>query len=102
DAGVADEWADLVALGTVADLVPLIGDNRALVCKGLRKLNPPVRLGLRALVKAAGLQENRIGTTQISYALAPRVNAPGRLADASICLDLLLSDDETRSDELAQ
>jgi single-stranded-DNA-specific exonuclease len=94
----ADQWLDLVALGTVADVVPLLGENRALVARGLPVLNRLTRPGLRALALKAGAPQDRITATTIGYTLAPRLNAAGRLADASASLRLLLtrSDDEAR------
>jgi single-stranded-DNA-specific exonuclease len=94
----ADRWLDLVALGTVADVVPLLGENRALVMRGLPALNRLVRPGLRALAYRAAIPENRITGATIGYVLAPRLNAAGRLGDASESLRLLL----TRSPEEAK
>ncbi len=97
----ADCWLDLVALGTVADVVPLRGENRSLVVRGLRVANPPTRPGLRALARAAGLPAGRITSEAIAYALAPRLNAAGRLADAEVSLRLLLTRSEVEAEELA-
>jgi single-stranded-DNA-specific exonuclease len=94
----SDRWLDLVALGTVADVVPLVGENRTLVIRGLRRLNPPQRPGLRALAQVSELAENRINASAIGYILAPRLNAAGRIDDAATSLRLLLTtkDDEAR------
>jgi single-stranded-DNA-specific exonuclease len=85
---------DLVALGTVADLVPLTGENRILARHGLRVLQDTHRAGLRALMEIAGVRSGQeILPTDISYRLGPRINASGRLADAAISVELLLSED---------
>jgi single-stranded-DNA-specific exonuclease len=85
---------DLVALGTVADLVPLIGENRILARHGLRILQETQRPGLRALMEVAGVKPSQgITPTDISFRLGPRINASGRLADAALSVELLLSDE---------
>ena len=87
---------DLVALGTVADLVPLLGENRILARHGLSILQETRRPGLRALMEIAGVRpENGIAPVDISFRLGPRINASGRLADAALSVELLLSEDET-------
>lgn len=85
---------DLVALGTVADLVPLTGENRILAHHGLRIMQETRRPGLRALMEVAGVKPGQaILPVDISYRLGPRINASGRLADAAISVELLVSDD---------
>ncbi len=85
---------DLVALGTVADLVPLVGENRILARHGLRILQDTQRPGLRALMEVAGVRpEHGIVPSDISFRLGPRINASGRLADAALSVELLLSED---------
>ena len=93
---------DLVALGTVADLVPLDANNRALVAAGLRRLrsgsgNP----GLVALAEAAGRELHRLTAADIGFAIAPRLNAAGRLEDMALGIECLLSDDLRHARELA-
>jgi single-stranded-DNA-specific exonuclease len=90
---------DLVALGTVADLVPLVEENRILVAEGLRMLG--CRPGLRALARVAELGDRPAGTAEIALALAPRLNAAGRLGEAQAALDLLLATDEEKAQALA-
>lgn len=86
---------DLVALGTVADLVPLLGENRILARHGLSILQESKRPGLRALMEIAGVKPaNGINPVDISFRLGPRINASGRLADAALSVELLLSEDE--------
>ncbi len=94
------EQLDLVAMGTVADLVPLRGENRILVKKGLEKIASTRRIGLRALKAAAGL-DGHIEAQHIGFRLGPRLNASGRLAHAQASLDLLLSDDPGEAEACA-
>ncbi len=101
-AETADQWLDLVALGTVADVVPLVGENRVLVLRGLPRLNPPRRVGVRALARQAGLAEGKIDARAIAFILAPRLNAAGRLADAEASARLLLTESEHEAASLAK
>ena len=96
------DYLDLVALGTVADLVPLTGENRSLVRSGLEFIRQPLRQGLMALIGVSGLNPTRISTTDISFALAPRLNAAGRLESALASLKLLTSQDPMEVGQLAQ
>ncbi|MDH7485389.1 MAG: single-stranded-DNA-specific exonuclease RecJ [Anaerolineae bacterium] len=109
-----EELLDLVAVGTVADVVPLLGENRYLVQRGLERLNPPLpppagggrdypqRLGLRALMQKAGLKPGGVNAWAIGFLLGPRLNAAGRLESAMLSYDLLRSSDEKVGGELAQ
>jgi len=93
---------DLVALGTVADLVRLDANNRLLVAAGLQRIRAGAACaGVRALLRVAGRDERRAGTSDLGFAVGPRVNAAGRLADISIGIECLLADDEARAAELA-
>jgi single-stranded-DNA-specific exonuclease len=92
---------DLVALGTVADVVPLTGENRILVNCGLERLQATRRVGLRALIEVAGIR-NRIGTYEVGFLLAPRLNAAGRLETAEDALQLLLARDPADAAALAE
>ena len=97
------DYLDLVALGTVADLVPLHGENRILARQGLKILQATARPGLRALMQVAGVKtENDILPVDISFRLGPRINASGRLADAAISVELILSEDEQFCRDTAQ
>lgn len=103
EAGVsADEWLDLVALGTVADIVPLKGENRVLVRKGLQKLRQGARPGLASLAAVAGVKTPRITAGDIGFMLGPRLNASGRLDTAMNSLNLLLASDFAETGLLAQ
>lgn len=95
------EHLDLVALGTVADIVPLNGENRILVRRGLEKLARTKRVGLRALMQVSGVSRDKLTTREISFILAPRLNAPGRLDSAETSLRLLLTQSEEEALALA-
>jgi single-stranded-DNA-specific exonuclease len=99
--GDALELADLAAIGTVADVAPLLGENRSIVRLGLRKLRTAPRPGLAALIRAARLDPATLDVEAIAFHLAPRLNAVGRLGDAIAAARLLLSDDDAECDALA-
>lgn len=98
----SQNYLDLVAIGTVADMVPLTGENRALVRKGLEKIRHPQRQGIMALIGVSGLTPARITATDIGFALGPRLNASGRLESALASLNLLTSQDLHQAGQLAQ
>lgn len=98
----AEDWLDLVALGTVADLVPLVGENRGLVRAGLRILRMGRRQGVLSLAQAAGLNPERLTAGDISFGLAPRLNAAGRLESALAAFAILMSTDPMEAGPLAQ
>ncbi len=93
---------DLVALATVADLVPLTGENRVLVRYGLRALAQTTKPGLRALMARAGVPAGSVDAGQVGFRIAPRLNALGRLDDAAVALRLLLTDDPDETRDLAE
>ncbi len=102
--GRPDVWrtlTDLAMLGTVADLVPLTGANRALVADGLDSVRRDPRPGVAALAAVAGVETASLTSEQVAFGLAPRLNAAGRMADPAIALALLQSDDPVRASELA-
>ncbi len=92
---------DLVALATVADIVPLVGENRILVRHGLKLLPHSRWPGVQALIKVSGLAGKEIRAGQVGFMLAPRLNAAGRVGDASDGLQLLLTDDPAEAERLA-
>src|SRR6185369_3615381 len=94
------EYLDLVALGTVADVVPLLGANRILVSYGLKGLGQARRPGVQALKEVAGVT-GEVGCGAVGFRLAPRINAAGRLEDAALGLELLLTADPARAKEIA-
>lgn len=97
-----EELLDLVALGTVADLAPLTGENRALVSRGLERLNASPRPGVEALMRVAGLAPGKVNAWAIGYVLAPRLNAPGRLEHADLAYRLLMAEYPEEAHRLAQ
>ena len=99
---VFDASCDLAAIGTVADVMPMTGENRLLVRRGLAHLNPARRLGLLQLIRSSGLEEKAVNAVSVGYTLAPRINASGRMGRARVALELLLSRDPARAEELAE
>ncbi len=96
-----DADLDLVALATVADVVPLIGENRSLVKRGLEQLRLLQRPGMRALVEAAKCEPTQLDEGDLAFRLAPRINAAGRLYRADAGVELFLTEDEGRAREIA-
>lgn len=97
------DYLDLVAMGTIADLVPLCGENRILSWFGLRHLRANGRLGIRALAAVSGIDStHKMASSDISFKLAPRINASGRLADAALPISLLLNEDIADCKQIAQ
>lgn len=98
---VLEQYADLVALGTVADVMPLIGENRIIVAAGLRRMAETQNVGLSMLLHESGQQGKRLTASTISFILAPRINAAGRLGHADMAAELFLTDDPRRAQPLA-
>jgi single-stranded-DNA-specific exonuclease len=98
----AVEELDLVALATVADVVPLVGENRALVRRGLAEIRRARRLGIRALMAAAKCDPERLDEGDLGFRLAPRINAAGRLYRADSGVELFLTEDEQRAGAIAE
>lgn len=96
-----DEFLDLVALGTVADMVPLTGENRYLVKRGLEVLNQSRRVGLQELMLSAGLEMGKLDAQDISFSLGPRLNASGRLGHGVTSYELLMTSSREKARELA-
>jgi single-stranded-DNA-specific exonuclease len=94
-------FADLAALATVADMVPLVGENRLIVSRGLESFAYTENPGLVALIKVAGIKPP-FTTTHMGFAIAPRINAAGRLAHAKLAFDLLTCEDAEKAEELAR
>lgn len=109
---VCREYADLVAIGTIADVMPVIDENRLIVALGLHLLENTARPGLAALIEAATgnkagegtkyLKKRKINSSFIGFTIAPRMNAAGRVSNATIAVELLLSEDSVKAQELAQ
>ena len=94
-------YSDLVAVGTVADVMDLRGENRVFVTEGLRSLQAGRRTGFRCLMQEAGLEQNTLGATGISFGIAPRLNAAGRMGDANLAFALLATEDLQEASALA-
>ncbi|MEZ4661221.1 MAG: single-stranded-DNA-specific exonuclease RecJ [Caldilineaceae bacterium] len=95
------ELLDYVAIGTVADIMPLLGENRLLVQKGLEQLNQTQRAGLQALLAASDQRTGTVDATAISFRLAPRINAAGRLSQTQLAYELLRTNDPVKAYNLA-
>lgn len=93
---------DLVAIGTVADLVPLVGENRALVRHGLNTMRRPHRQGLLSLLGVARINSQSINSSNIGFSIGPRINAAGRIASAMDAFQLLVTNDVNEAGQLAQ
>lgn len=96
------EDLDIVALGTVADVVPLVGENRIIVREGLRKMTESPNLGIQALVEVAGLTGKVLSAGHIGFTLAPRLNAAGRVTHATRAVELLITRDQQEATEIAE
>lgn len=99
--GELNQYLDLVAVGTIADIVPLVGENRILVKCGLKQLVITKNLGLQALLNSCGVDGNSIDAGKVGYVLAPRLNAAGRLGQASLAVELLIAEDQEKAVEVA-
>lgn len=91
---ILEKYGDLIALGTIADVVSLTGENRAIVAYGLKKLNENPNLGLKKLMETALTVTKEPDAQTVGFALAPRINAAGRVGDTAKAVDLLMNDDE--------
>ncbi|MBE6530333.1 MAG: single-stranded-DNA-specific exonuclease RecJ [Ruminococcaceae bacterium] len=98
---ISNTYADLVAIGTIADVMPVIDENRLLIAKGLADMETNCRPGLRALMDAAAgpgkSKQRKITSSYIGFVIAPRINAAGRVAEAGIAVELLLSETHSRA-----
>lgn len=99
---ITRRYCDLFCLGTIADVMPLRGENRRLVAEGLRAMQQPKRLGLRALIEACDCGRQPITAATIGYVLAPRINAAGRMEHAELAVQLFLSREPSEAERLAQ
>ena len=95
-------YCTLAAIGTVADVMPMTGENRTIVCRGLEAIGGTDFLGLRALLQETGLADREVTSIQIGFVLAPRINAAGRMGEAELAADLLLTGDPARAELLAR
>lgn len=102
EAAILRDHLDLVALGTVADVVPLVGENRVLTWHGLRRMREGSRPAWLALAASCGLDPTLISSIDIAYKLAPRLNAPGRLSSPALAIDLLLAESAQQARLIAE
>jgi single-stranded-DNA-specific exonuclease len=93
---------EIAVIGTIADLVSLTGENRSIAKKGLERLKSTSNIGLKAILKVAGVDAMTVNEETVGFTLAPRINAVGRLEDAEMAVRLLLTDDPIHAEELAQ
>ena len=100
-AGLLDRYADLLCLGLIADVMPLQGEVRTMVVKGLKDLERPRRPGLAALMEACGCEGGPVTTATVGYLLAPRINAAGRMGQVEQALELFMTRDPQRARTLA-
>lgn len=103
---VCERYSDIVAIGTIADVMPIIDENRRIAAMGLQKLESVRSPGILALMRHAGIikhghQVKKVTSSTIGYVLAPRINAAGRIASASRAVELLATNDETVADQIA-
>lgn len=99
---LAPLYADLVAIGLIADIMPLKHENRDIVKQGLRVINTSSKIGVTMLLNAAGIKKGDVTAGKVSYGIAPRINAAGRMNSADVALKLLLSEDFHEASALAQ
>ncbi|MDZ7721282.1 MAG: single-stranded-DNA-specific exonuclease RecJ [candidate division KSB1 bacterium] len=102
DESILERYIELVAIGTAADIVPLVDENRIFTKEGLIRLNDSDNIGLKALIRASGLNGRNIGTGQVVFVLAPRLNAVGRMGNAERAVELLSATDETVAQDIAK
>lgn len=98
----ANQYLDLVAISIASDIVPIIDENRILMREGLRLVNTEPRKGIKALLDLLRITSGKISTSQIVFSIGPRINAAGRMGDASTAVELLIADDEETANEKAK
>ena len=98
---IFNSYIEFVAVGTVADVMPVTGENRELIKRGLSILSSSPRHSFRSLLREAGVDSDKVTASTIGYMIAPRLNAAGRMGQAELSVELLLSDDDMEADRLA-
>ncbi len=96
-----DKWLEIVALGTVADAVPLVGENRKIVSQGLKRMSKTSCVGLQSLMNITGLMGKNVDSTAVGFILGPRINVAGRLKSARLSVELLLAEKKELAEEIA-
>jgi len=104
---ILDEYSDIVAIGTIADVMPMVDENRLIVKHGISRLSKTKNIGLRALMKNSGIicgetVVKKINTTTVGFVIAPRINAAGRIASATLAAELLLANTEAEAEEISE
>ncbi len=99
---ILEQFSDIAAIGTVADVVPLTGDNRTIVKYGINALYNTENIGLRALIEKCSLSDKKLTAESLAFILAPKINAAGRMGDVSDAVQLLITEDEEEAVELAE
>lgn len=99
--GIQEELLELACLGTIADIVDLIGDNRIIAKNGLKKINNTKLIGLKKLMEISGINDREVESYHIGFIIAPRINAAGRMDTAKKAIRLMLTDDESEAEKLA-
>ncbi|MDR2606074.1 MAG: single-stranded-DNA-specific exonuclease RecJ [Oscillospiraceae bacterium] len=100
-AKMLEEYGDLVAIGTIADIMPVVGENRAIIRHGIRSLRLGRRCGLRKLMEEAGLPFREVSGADLSFMLVPKLNAAGRMGQVHVSYDLIMTESDTEAAELA-
>ncbi len=98
----AYQFLDLVAISIASDIVPLVGENRVLMREGLNLINTDTRFGIKALMDLIRMKAGKVSTSQIVFSIGPRINAAGRMGDASTAVELLISDTKEKANEKAK
>lgn len=99
---VLNQYADLVAIGTLADVVSVTDENRVIIKKGIRKINRNPRIGIEALKEIANVNSKEMNASSVAFSIAPRINAAGRMESAMLAAKLLMSDSISQANEIAQ
>lgn len=99
---ILDRYADIITLGTIGDVVPLVGENRTIVKHGLKLINEGRNKGIKALKNVSGVGNKTVNATSVAFSLVPRINAIGRVSNAEKAFSLLVSENDDCANELAQ
>ncbi len=99
---ILDAYSDIIALGTIGDVMPIVDENRLIVRRGVEMINESERVGIVALRSAAGQSDKRVTAGSLAFTLIPRINAAGRMGSPTRALNLLLCEDERRSEDIAE
>ncbi len=101
DVKILDKFSELVTIGSIADIVPVLGENRIICKHGIKKLSQTTNKGINALFEVSGINKSDVDTFKIGFAIAPRINAAGRIGGAEKAVELLMAQDEGLAFEIA-